>query len=113
MTRYVFAQNFNLFDKKRQGKLPKESMLTVLMMLGKCPSEARLNKIIAEELGAKADDGIDLDSYAYLVSRCTSMTKDQVEKFIIGSFQSLDADGSGFLSRDEIEKVLVFLGMKE
>merc|ERR1711998_436980 len=100
-----FRKNFNLFDKKRTGAIPIADMGTVLRSLGQNPTEAELAALV-EEVDKDKSGTIE---FVDLMAR-TNKTQEQMEEEIKNAFLSFDADGSGFIDREELVNVLTTMG---
>merc|ERR1712070_378115 len=103
-----FRKNFNLFDKKRTGSIPIADMGTVLRSLGQNPTEAELAALV-EEVDKDKSGTIEFDEFCDLMAR-TNKTQDQMEEEIKNAFLTFDADGSGFIDREELVNVLTTMG---
>merc|ERR1712006_65788 len=102
-----FRKNFNLFDKKRTGAIPIADMGTVLRSLGQNPTEAELAALV-EEVDKDKSGTIEFEEFVDLMAR-TNKTQDQMEE-IKNAFLTFDADGSGFIDREELVNVLTTMG---
>merc|ERR1712031_20026 len=100
-----FRKNFNLFDKKRTGSIPIADMGTVLRSLGQNPTEAELAALV-EEVDKDKSGTIEFCD----LMACTNKTQDQMEEEIKNAFLTFDADGSGFIDREELVNVLTTMG---
>merc|ERR1712046_502281 len=85
-----FRKNFNLFDKKRTGAIPIADMGTVLRSLGQNPTEAELAALM-EEVDKDKSGTVELEE-------------------IMNAFLTFDADGSGFIDRQELVEALTTMG---
>merc|ERR1719440_763512 len=103
-----FRKNFNLFDKKRTGSIPIADMGTVLRSLGQNPTEAELAALV-EEVDKDKSGTIEFDEFVDLMAR-TNKTQEQMEEEIKNAFLTFDADGSGFIDREELVNVLTTMG---
>merc|ERR1719238_2421584 len=103
-----FRKNFNLFDKKRTGAIPIEDMGTVLRSLGQNPTEAELAALM-EEVDKDKSGTVEFEEFVDLMSR-TNKTKEQMEEEIKNAFLTFDADGSGFIDRQELVEALTPMG---
>merc|ERR1712046_163241 len=103
-----FRKNFNLFDKKRTGAIPIADMGTVLRSLGQNPTEAELQALM-EEVDKDKSGTIEFDEFVDLMSR-TNKTQEQMEEEIKNAFLTFNADGSGFITREELIETLTTMG---
>merc|ERR1711896_13348 len=103
-----FRKNFNLFDKKRTGAIPIGDMGTVLRSLGQNPTEAELAALM-EEVDKDKSGTIEFEEFVDLMSR-TNKSKEQMEEEIKNAFLTFDADGSGYITKDELVEALTTMG---
>merc|ERR1711981_430028 len=103
-----FKKNFHLFDKKRTGAIPIGDMGTVLRSLGQNPTEAELAALM-EEVDKDKSGTVEFEEFVDLMSR-TNKTKEQMEEEIKNAFLTFDADGSGFIDRQELVEALTTMG---
>merc|ERR1712054_248320 len=103
-----FRKNFNLFDKKRTGSIPLSDMGTVLRSLGQNPTEAELQALM-DEVDKDKSGTIEFNEFVDLMSR-TNKSKDQMQNEIREAFLTFDADGSGYITRDELIETLTTMG---
>merc|ERR1712205_288592 len=103
-----FRKNFNLFDKKRTGSIPVADMGTVLRSLGQNPTGAELAALV-EQVDKDKSGTIEFDEFVDLMSK-TNKTQEQMEEEIKNAFLTFDADGSGFVTREELIDTLTTMG---
>merc|ERR1712167_52798 len=109
----AFRKNFNLFDKKRTGKIPLADMGTVLRANGQNPTEARMEELLqmARECDANNDEHIEFEEFLDLMAK-TNKTPEEMRNEIMDAFLVFDADGSGYIDRTELKEQLTKLGEK-
>merc|ERR1712072_1470690 len=107
----AFRKNFNLFDKKRTGKIPLADMGTVLRANGQNPTEARMEELMqmARECDANNDEHIEFEEFLDLMAK-TNKTPEDMRNEIMDAFLVFDADGSGYIDRTELKEQLTKLG---
>merc|ERR1711988_1080941 len=103
-----FRKNFNLFDKKRTGAIPIGDMGTVLRSLGQDPTEAELSALM-EEVDKDNSGTIEFEEFVDLMAR-TNKTHEQMQEEIKNAFLTFDADGSGYITREELIETLTTMG---
>merc|ERR1711871_337144 len=79
-------------------------MGTVLRSLGQNPTEAELAALV-EEVDKDKSGTIEFDEFVDLMAR-TNKTQEEMEN----AFLPFDADGSGFIDREELVNVLTTMG---
>merc|ERR1712100_775280 len=104
-----FKEAFALFDKDGNGKISAQELGTVMKNLGQNPTEAELDDMI-KEVDADASGVIEFPEFLNLMAKKMS-SGDSVEE-TKEAFKVFDKDGSGFIEKAELKKVMEDLGEK-
>lgn len=100
---------FNVFDKDNDGFITLKELGTVMRSLGHNPTESELHDTIKEY--DKDESGtIDFTEFYDLMLKKLKESEMQTEIFEI--FETLDRDGNGTLSGQEIQAVLQLVNIK-
>jgi Ca2+-binding EF-hand superfamily protein len=100
---------FEVFDHEANKTVDVREVGTIIRSLGCCPSEAELHDMLAELEDEETPGYIRLDKFLPLMTqvllerRYRGSTEDQLMK----AFQTLDADGNGFLTQDQLTKLMM------
>lgn len=105
------GQNFDLFDKKPTGSIPISDMGTVIRANGQYPTESELQDY-CKQVDKNNSGTVEFDEYVNLMAR-TSKTNETMEDAFYNAFLTFDADGSGFIDREELISILTTLGDAE
>lgn len=100
---------FNLFDRKREGKISVEEIGDVMRTLGVNPSQAELEKKL-EEADLKKNGKIDLNEFVELFG--DEVAEPDNEEDFIEAFNVFDPDGTGKVNAKELRTMLLSLGEK-
>ncbi|KAL6004769.1 hypothetical protein ACLOJK_005325 [Asimina triloba] len=109
-------QVFKLIDANGDGKISPVELREVLICLGHDKSEARVEaEGMVKEMDCNGDGLIDLEEFMGVVGErgsqdeegCGCGSKDDDLK---DAFQVFDADRNGFISANELQRVLISLG---
>lgn len=119
------SDSFELFDRNGDGKISEEELGAVMRSLGQNVSGADLQKLIAD-VDVNGDGCIDLYEFIALNTRPVAETEsfgeagatlersDSAEaatkEALMSAFSMLDADNNGFISAEELHRVLVGFG---
>merc|ERR1719240_1459074 len=83
-------------------------MGTVLRSLGQNPTEEELAALM-EEVDKDKSGTVEFEEFVDLMSR-TNKTHEQMEEEIKNAFLTFDADGSGYITREELIETLTTMG---
>lgn len=100
---------FALFIDSSRGAgdvIPASSLGTAIRSLGYNPTQAELSEMCAKAGGDDAD--VSFSDFATMIARCADSRLDEAD--VLDAFKVLDADGSGFLDKGELRKVLTTRG---
>jgi len=103
-----FRQVFNLFDPRRTGSLPTSQTGMLLRSLGQNPTESELKNLI-DEVDSDRSGSLEFDEFVDLMA-ATFKSKEEQEEEIRAAFLTFDADGSGFITREELIVTLTTMG---
>ena len=114
------TDSFNFFDRNGDGKISKEELGSVVRSLGQKVSDAELVKLMSD-VDANGDGYIDLQEFidlnAKAITECSRMDLDTddygstgMRDAIVAAFNVFDVDRNGFISAEELHRVLVGFG---
>jgi calcium-binding protein CML len=115
------TDSFTFFDRNGDGKISKEELGTVVRSLGQKVSDADLDKLMSD-VDANGDGYIDLQEFIDLNARaitesCSPMDEDSLQygggvaqDAMRSAFNVFDVDQNGFISAEELHRVLVGFG---
>lgn len=114
------SDSFEVFDRNGDGKICEEELAAVLRSLGQPASDAEIASLI-KEVDANGDGYIDLEEFIELNTRSIRSSdssssesegesEDVNQEALASAFGVFDADKNGFISADELQRVLVAFG---
>lgn len=122
------TDSFKFFDRNGDGKISKEELGAVVRSLGQKVSDAELGKLM-NDVDANGDGYIDLQEFIELnawaiTESCSPMDADYPRRSCSGgamadqgmhdamrsAFNVFDVDKNGFISAEELHRVLVGFG---
>lgn len=114
------TDSFTFFDRNGDGQISKAELGAVLRSLGQSVTEADLEKLM-NDVDVNGDGYIDLYEFIDLNTRAMNecpMMDTETESLdqsvstegLLSAFNVFDADRNGFISAEELHRVLVALG---
>lgn len=115
-----FTEVFKIFDKNGDGKISQAELGLTLLSLGEKPTAEELDRMV-REVDADGDGEIDLKEFIYINTvglggppvNGDDASAAGIRDAIHDAFQVFDLDRNGFISADELLKVLTGLGDDE
>ena len=104
-----FSEAFSLFDKEGKGTITADDLGTVVRSLGLNPSEAELKNML-KDVDAGGNGTIEFPEFLSLLTDKAKEKSDQAD--IIEAFRVFDRNNDGFITADEIHRIMGNLGEK-
>lgn len=101
-----FKEVFDFFVEKGSEKMASDDLATLMRGLGKNPYQSEIEAMIKEN----GSDTIDFATFLTCMEKPLKEKKQWKEKDILESFAVFDADGSGFIDKNELRKIMCDLG---
>jgi calmodulin len=103
----LFQEAFKLFDRDGNGEITRKELGLVMRSVGDNPSEAQLLELITE-VDTDGSGTIDFSEFLQIVAR--RKRSDDGEAELREAFRIFDEDNNGFISADELRRVLTSFG---
>ena len=99
---------FDLFDKDRDGKITTREVKSLLISLGREPSQEEIDNLIKDT--DKDDNGvIDVLEFTEYMQANYQMEDEKLDE-IVSAFKLFDIDGEGKISLEEFKTILMNFG---
>ncbi|CAN6476152.1 unnamed protein product [Victoria cruziana] len=103
---------FQRFDRNHDGRIDLDDLQSLLRLVGIDPGRCELEKVVG------GDGSLDLKSFLAMCEaaevagdRDSGGDDNHVERELMEAFEVFDENGDGFISSDEVGRVLVRLGL--
>jgi calcium-binding protein CML len=113
------SDSFQFFDRNGDGKISQDELAAVMRSLGQPVSDSEIQSLI-EDVDANGDGFIDLYEFIDLNTRPTSPPTSSSDsdsessgvddEILASAFGVFDVDKNGYISADELQRVLVAFG---
>ena len=102
-----FREAFNMFDKDGGGSIDASELKDLMISVGQNCSEEELKEMVK---AADADGTGDIDFLEFAVLMAHKMTDENKDDTLKSAFAVFDASGDGFISAQEMRKIMFNLG---
>ena len=102
-----FREAFNMFDKDGGGSIDASELRDLMISVGQNCTEGELNEMVK---AADADGTGDIDFLEFAVLMAHKMTDENKDDTLKKAFAVFDASGDGFISAQEMRKIMFNLG---
>mmetsp|Transcript_16773 Transcript_16773/g.39925 ORF Transcript_16773/g.39925 Transcript_16773/m.39925 type:complete len:245 (-) Transcript_16773:124-858(-) len=102
-----FREAFNMFDKDGGGSIDASELRDLMISVGQNCSEVELKEMVE---AADADGTGDIDFLEFAVLMAHKMTDENKDDTLKKAFAVFDASGDGFISAQEMRKIMFNLG---
>ena len=102
-----FREAFNMFDKDGGGSIDASELRDLMISVGQNCTEGELKEMV---LAADADGTGDIDFLEFAVLMAHKMTDENKDDTLKKAFAVFDASGDGFISAQEMRKIMFNLG---
>ncbi|MCJ1440326.1 MAG: hypothetical protein MMC23_000809 [Stictis urceolatum] len=105
-----YKETFSIFDKDGNGTISAEELGEIMRSLGQHPTDSELRDIV-DEADIDGNGTIDFNEFLHLMARPLPSAIDPNEE-IKKAFEVFDRDGSGQISKAELQDVMKSIGEK-
>jgi calmodulin len=102
-----FREAFNMFDKDGGGSIDASELRDLMISVGQNCTEMELKEMVK---AADADGTGDIDFLEFAVLMAHKMTDENKDDTLKKAFAVFDASGDGFISAQEMRKIMFNLG---
>lgn len=99
---------FKLFDKNGDGQISADEISSLLVAIGREPNEEEIQKFISQS-DRDANGEIDLTEFLKFIEKEEKVPR-STQQEVIDAFRVFDLDGSGYITYDEFETILMKFG---
>ncbi|KAI6660909.1 Calmodulin-like [Oopsacas minuta] len=99
---------FRLFDMNEDGYISSDELVKVMRRLGHHPTESEVEEMIGD-VDLDGNEVIDFAEFVSMMAR--KMNEVELEKEIRSSFQLFDRDQDGFISAEDLQRVMTAIGI--
>ena len=102
-----FREAFNMFDKDGSGSIDVSELNDLMISVGQTCTEEELKEMVK---AADSDGTGDIDFLEFAVLMAHKMTDENKDDTLKKAFSVFDASGDGFISAQEMRKIMFKLG---
>jgi Ca2+-binding EF-hand superfamily protein len=108
---HILENAFNLIDTDASGMLDRDEMWRLMSLMGNPCNDTEMDSLM-DELDADGGGLVDINEFKdYWSEKSAELSKfAENTRTLQEAFASIDTDGSGFLDRSEVEKLLRLMG---
>ncbi|KAF9178816.1 hypothetical protein BGZ51_001442 [Haplosporangium sp. Z 767] len=104
-----FREAFNLYDRKGTGNIPTSSLGDLLRAIGQNPTQSEIKELVAEA-DPSGSNQVSFDTFSKIALRPDGFKPAGTANELIDGFKVFDTNDTGFISAQELEKVLTTIG---
>mmetsp|Transcript_35678 Transcript_35678/g.93261 ORF Transcript_35678/g.93261 Transcript_35678/m.93261 type:complete len:190 (+) Transcript_35678:41-610(+) len=103
------AAAFQVFDHEGTNMVDVRELGAIIRSLGLCPTEAELNTMTMECEDEEESGIVRYNKFEPMVTRVmlSNRFRSEAEEDLLKAFQVLDAEGQGFLTEEDLTKILL------
>ena len=102
------AEVFKIFDKKREGKIPTDKIISLMHSLGRECDEKELQYIVASYDKFKTG-WLTYENFVHYIDSTYTIPEDQVQE-VVDAFKLFDIKGHGFINYEDFRHILMDFG---